>query len=49
MLADCIVVGGGVIGMFTAWELAKAGCKVVLLERHRLGQEASWAGAGILG
>ncbi len=49
MLADCIVVGGGVIGMLSAWELAKAGCKVVLLERHRLGQEASWAGAGILG
>ncbi len=49
MLADCIVVGGGVIGMLTAWELTKAGCKVVLLERHRLGQEASWAGAGVLG
>ncbi|MGH8507100.1 MAG: glycine oxidase ThiO [Gammaproteobacteria bacterium] len=49
MRADCIVVGGGVIGMLSAWELAKSGFKVVLLERHRLGQEASWAGAGILG
>jgi glycine oxidase len=45
---DCIVVGGGIIGLFTAWELAATGRRVVLLERGELGQEASWAGAGIL-
>ncbi len=42
------VIGGGVIGMMTARELALAGVEVVLLERGRLGAEASWAGGGIM-
>lgn len=45
---DCIVVGGGLIGMLTARELAVAGLGVRVLERGALGQEASWAGGGIL-
>lgn len=48
MHADFVVVGGGIIGMLTAYELARAGVKVVLVERGRLGREASWAGAGVL-
>jgi glycine oxidase len=48
MLPDCIVVGGGIIGMLSAYELSLAGAKVTLLERGRLGREASWAGAGVL-
>jgi glycine oxidase len=43
-----IVVGGGVIGCATAWELAKAGCAVTLLERATPGAEASGAAAGML-
>jgi glycine oxidase len=43
-----IVVGGGVIGCATAWELAKAGCAVTLLERTTPGAEASGAAAGML-
>jgi glycine oxidase len=42
------VVGGGVIGCATAYELAKAGCAVTLLERATPGAEASGAAAGLL-
>lgn len=47
-MADVIVVGGGVIGLSLAWELAGQGVDVELLEQGQPGQEASWAGAGIL-
>lgn len=43
-----IVVGGGVVGMLTAWTLGQAGAEVVLLERGETGREASWAGGGIV-
>jgi glycine oxidase len=46
--SDCIVVGGGLIGLFCARELARGGLRVLLLERGQLGCEASWAGAGVL-
>jgi glycine oxidase len=42
------VVGGGIIGCATAWELAKAGCAVTLFERATPGAEASGAAAGLL-
>lgn len=45
---DCIVIGGGIIGMLTARELAQAGCRVSIVERGALGGESSWAGGGIL-
>lgn len=48
MIADVIVVGGGIIGLSCAQRLAKDGLKVTLLEGGRCGQEASWAGAGII-
>ena len=46
--ADIVVVGGGVIGLTTAYELARAGQRVAVLDRREFGQEASWAGAGII-
>jgi glycine oxidase len=43
-----IVVGGGIIGCATAYELARAGCAVTLFERSTPGAEASSAAAGLL-
>ena len=42
------IVGGGIIGCATAYELAKAGCAVTLFERAMPGAEASGAAAGLL-
>jgi glycine oxidase len=46
--ADVIVIGGGVAGLSVARELARWGTRVALVERGRLGAEASWAAAGML-
>jgi glycine oxidase len=48
MSVDCVVVGGGLLGMLTARVLRKEGMSVAVLERGELGREASWAGGGIL-
>ena len=45
---DCLVVGGGLIGMLSARELVQAGCRVGLVERGEAGRESTWAGGGIL-
>ena len=42
------VIGGGAVGLSIAYEFARSGCKVVVIERGLCGQEASWAGGGIL-
>lgn len=41
-----VVVGGGVIGAFCAWELAQAGRKVTLVERDRFGAGCSHGNCG---
>ncbi|MEJ2455509.1 MAG: glycine oxidase ThiO [Candidatus Thiodiazotropha sp.] len=45
---DCIIIGGGLIGMLTARELAMAGRQVLLIEQGQTGRESSWAGGGII-
>ena len=43
-----VIVGGGVIGLLTAFTLAAEVESVVLLDRADVGQESSWAGGGIV-
>jgi glycine oxidase len=43
-----IVIGGGIIGCSVAWRLAAEGVTTTVLERGRVGQEASWAAAGMI-
>ncbi|MCE5182171.1 MAG: glycine oxidase ThiO [Betaproteobacteria bacterium] len=43
-----LIVGGGIIGLSSALELARRGASVTVLERGACGSESSWAGGGIL-
>lgn len=45
---DCIIIGGGIMGLLTARELSQAGMKVCVLDQAAVGRESSWAGGGIL-
>lgn len=45
---DFLIIGGGVIGLTTARLLLRSGYRVTLIERGSIGEEASWAGGGIL-
>ncbi len=44
-----LIVGGGIMGCAAAWQLAREGKRVIVLERSVPGAEASSAAAGILG
>jgi len=46
--ADTLVVGGGVIGCAVAWELARQGRMVNVIERDVPGRGATWAAGGML-
>ncbi|MCS7046006.1 MAG: glycine oxidase ThiO [Gemmataceae bacterium] len=46
--ADVVIVGGGVIGLTTAYYLGRARLRVVVLDQGAFGSESSWAGAGII-
>lgn len=45
---DVAIIGGGIIGLTSAYFLAKEGLSVAVYDRSDLGREASWAGAGIV-
>ncbi len=47
-MSDCLIVGGGVIGMMSARSLIMSGAEVTLLDRRECGKESSWAGGGII-
>ncbi len=48
MNTKIIIVGAGAVGLTSALRLLAAGYRVTLLERGQVGQEASWAGGGIM-
>jgi glycine oxidase len=48
MPRDVVIIGGGIIGCSIAWRLAQAGLQVTLIERGNIGEQASWAAAGLL-
>ena len=45
---DFLLVGGGVMGLSLAWELAQQGIRVCVVDSGEMGCEASWAAAGML-
>jgi glycine oxidase len=45
---DVVVVGGGIIGLASAWRARQAGLSVTLLERGRTGASTSRVAAGML-
>jgi glycine oxidase len=46
--ADVIIVGGGIVGLSAARVLAAAGARTIVIERARVGAEASTAAAGMV-
>lgn len=46
-MTDCVIIGGGVIGLSIARELAGRGLEVEVVARERGRDTASWAAAGI--
>lgn len=47
-MSDIIIIGAGIMGLLTARELIQQGAKVTILEKGKVGAEASWAGGGIV-
>ena len=47
-MTEHTIVGGGIIGLLTAYYLVESGQGVTVLERGKLGGESSWAGGGII-
>jgi glycine oxidase len=45
---EVLIIGGGVIGLTAAYFLAREKVQVEIVDKGDFGQEASWAGAGIL-
>lgn len=45
---EILVIGGGVIGLCSAYYLAKSGCTVTILEQDEIGSGASHGNAGVI-
>ena len=47
--SDVVIIGGGIIGCSTAWQLAKKGKSVIILERNDVLSGAAGATDGVVG
>src|SRR4051812_32158425 len=45
---DLLIIGGGAVGLCLADAALRRGLSVTVVDRSAVGQEASWAGAGML-
>ncbi len=43
-----LIVGGGIIGLSIGWQLVRNQIPALILEKRRVGREASWTAAGML-
>ncbi len=48
MKSDLVIIGGGIIGLYSAYLLAQRGINITLIDKGDFGQESSWAAGGIL-
>lgn len=48
MNTDLVIIGGGIIGLYTAYTLLGDNLKLTIVEQGELGQQSSWASGGIL-
>ena len=48
MKSNIVIVGGGIIGLYSAYLLALRGIKPTLIDKGEFGHESSWAAGGIL-
>jgi glycine oxidase len=46
--SECIIIGGGIMGLLSARELASHGYKTTVIDSDSPGHQCSWAGGGIL-
>jgi hypothetical protein len=46
--ADVVIVGGGIVGASTAYHLARAGQRVIVLEQNTLTSGSTWHAAGLV-
>jgi glycine oxidase len=46
--SDLVIIGGGVIGLYSAYLLAHSGINITIIDRGDFGQESSWVAGGIL-
>ncbi|MEM8844982.1 MAG: FAD-dependent oxidoreductase [Pseudomonadota bacterium] len=48
MNSDIVIVGGGIIGLYSAMLLAEHNLTITLIDQGPIGKESSWAAGGIL-
>jgi glycine oxidase len=46
--SDLVIIGGGIIGLYSAYLLTQRGINITLIDKGDFGQESSWVAGGIL-